>query len=46
VMSSPLHLCLALTRVYFKAEWRSVYRFIVPSAALVVAVAGVVLLLS
>ena len=46
VMSSPLHLCLALTRVYFKAEWRSVYRFIVPSAALVVVVAGAVLLLS
>ena len=46
VMSSPLHLCLALTRVYFRAEWRAVYRFIVPSAALVVAVAGVVLLLS
>ena len=46
VMSSPLHLCLALTRVYFKAEWRSVYRFIVPSAALVVAVAGTVLLFS
>ncbi|MFL7791928.1 MAG: DUF401 family protein [Anaerolineae bacterium] len=46
VMSSPLHLCLALTRVYFKAEWRSVYRFIVPSAVLVVAVAGAILLFS
>jgi len=46
VMSSPMHLCLALTRVYFKTEWKSVYRFIVPSAALVVAVVGAILLLS
>lgn len=46
VMCSPMHLCLALTRVYFKAEWKSVYGFILPSAALVIATATAALLLS
>jgi integral membrane protein (TIGR00529 family) len=46
VMSSPMHLCLALTRVYFKAEWKSVYRLIAPAAVLVVATAATILLLS
>jgi integral membrane protein (TIGR00529 family) len=46
VMCSPMHLCLALTRVYFKTDWMSIYRFIVPSAALVVATAVGILLLS
>lgn len=46
VMCSPMHLCLALTRVYFKAEWKSIYGFILPSAALVVATAAAILLLS
>jgi hypothetical protein len=46
VMCSPMHLCLALTRVYFKTDWASVYRFIVPAAILVVATAGGILLLS
>jgi integral membrane protein (TIGR00529 family) len=46
VMCSPMHLCLALTRVYFKTDWVSVYRFILPSAALVVATAVGILLLS
>jgi integral membrane protein (TIGR00529 family) len=46
VMCSPMHLCLALTRVYFKTEWKAVYRFILPSAILVVATAGAILLLS
>jgi integral membrane protein (TIGR00529 family) len=45
VMSSPMHMCLALTRVYFKAEWKAIYRFILPSAALVVATAAALLLL-
>ena len=44
-MLSPLHLCLALTRVYFKAEWGPVYRLIAPSALLMAATAGVLLLL-
>ena len=46
VMCSPMHLCLALTRVYFKAEWNALYRFILPSAALVIATAVTILLLS
>jgi len=45
-MLSPAHLCLALTRVYFKAEWGPIYRFLVPSAFLVTATAATVLLLS
>ncbi len=28
VLLSPLHLCLILTREYFKADWRGVYRLI------------------
>ncbi|MGD8244108.1 MAG: DUF401 family protein [Anaerolineae bacterium] len=44
VMCSPLHLCLSLTRVYFKADWGPVYRRIAPSS-LGVAVIAVLLLL-
>jgi len=46
VMFSPVHLCLALTRVYFKAEWGPIYRLIAPSALLVAGTAGGILLLS
>jgi integral membrane protein (TIGR00529 family) len=45
VMCSPMHMCLALTRIYFKAEWRSIYRFIMPSAALVVGMGVAMVLL-
>jgi integral membrane protein (TIGR00529 family) len=43
-MLSPVHLCLALTRVYFEAEWGPVYRFLIPSASLIAAVAAGTLL--
>lgn len=43
VMLSPLHLCLALTRVYFHAEWGPIYRRMTP-AVLSVAATAVVLL--
>ena len=43
-MCSPVHMCLALTRVYFKAEWGPIYRRIAPAAALVVATAATMLL--
>ncbi len=46
LLCSPMHLCLVLTRVYFKAEWGAVYRLLVPSALLVLATAVVVLLLA
>ena len=46
VMCSPMHMCLALTRVYFKAEWKSLYRFILPSAVLVVGTGAILVLLS
>ena len=45
IMLSPLHLCLALTREYFGANWGRLYRYIAPSTALVIAVALVLVLL-
>jgi hypothetical protein len=45
-MLSPVHLCLALTRVYFKAEWGPIYRRIAPAALLVAATAATMLLLA
>jgi hypothetical protein len=43
-MLSPMHLCLALTRVYFQAEWGGVYRRLVPAVLLLVVTAAVVVL--
>ncbi|MBM4351786.1 MAG: DUF401 family protein [Deltaproteobacteria bacterium] len=38
VLLSPLHLCLVLTKEYFRAEWRGVYRLIwFPVASILVA---------
>jgi len=34
IMLSPLHLCLALTKDYFKSPWGPIYRLLVPSVAL------------
>lgn len=45
-MCSPIHLCLALTRVYFKAEWGAVYRRIAPATLMIAATAGAILLLA
>jgi integral membrane protein (TIGR00529 family) len=42
LMLSPVHLCLALTRVYFGAGWGGVYRRLVPASALVVITAAIV----
>jgi integral membrane protein (TIGR00529 family) len=36
LMLSPVHLCLALTRIYFKAEWGGIYRRLVPAAFLMI----------
>jgi hypothetical protein len=44
-MLSPVHLCLALTRVYFKAQWGPIYRLLVPSAMLMTTTAAVLLIL-
>ncbi|MGC9334499.1 MAG: DUF401 family protein [Anaerolineae bacterium] len=46
MMLSPVHLCLSLTRVYFKAEWSGIYQRLVPSAFLLALTAGIVLLVS
>jgi integral membrane protein (TIGR00529 family) len=45
ILVSPVHLCLALTRTYFQAEWGGIYRRIVPAAILLTATAVVVVLL-
>jgi len=42
-MMSPVHLCLALTRSYFAAEWGAVYRRLVPAALLAAAIAAALL---
>jgi integral membrane protein (TIGR00529 family) len=44
LMLSPVHLCLALTRVYFKAEWGGLYRRLLP-ATLLLAVTAVAVVL-
>ncbi|MBN1955878.1 MAG: DUF401 family protein [Anaerolineae bacterium] len=44
VMMSPLHLCLALTRVYFQADWGLLYRRVTPAVLLSVAAAGLMVL--
>lgn len=41
LMLSPMHLCLSLTRVYFRAEWGGIYRRLVPATALLALVAFV-----
>ena len=45
-MLSPVHLCLALTRVYFKTGWGAIYRRIAPSALLMITTAATMLLLT
>jgi integral membrane protein (TIGR00529 family) len=42
IMVSPLHLCLSLTRVYFRAEWGGIYRRLLPAALLLVITAALV----
>jgi uncharacterized protein len=36
ILMSPMHLCLALTRDYFRAEWGGIYRRIVPAIGLMI----------
>jgi hypothetical protein len=44
MLLSPMHLCLSLTREYYKAEWGGIYRRVVPAAGLlVIAVTAIVL---
>lgn len=45
ILISPVHLCLALTRTYFQAEWGGIYRRIAPAAILLTATAVAVVLL-
>lgn len=40
---SPLHLCLILSRAYFKASWGGVYRYLLPAALLLVLAAVAVM---
>jgi integral membrane protein (TIGR00529 family) len=45
-MLSPVHLCLALSRVYFEAGWGPIYRRIAPAALLLITTAATMLLLT
>lgn len=45
VLASPVHLCLVLTRQYFKADWGKIYSMLAPSSALVLGVAFLVYIL-
>lgn len=45
LLLSPVHVCLALSRAYFKASWGGVYRYLLPSALVVLAVAAAVLMI-
>lgn len=45
LLLTPVHVCLALSRAYFKASWGGVYRYLLPSAVVVAAVAAAVLLI-
>jgi hypothetical protein len=44
VLSSPLHLCLSLSRDYFKSEWGPIYRYLLPSVLALAATAIVLYL--
>ncbi len=44
ILLSPMHLCLALTRTYFQAEWGGIYRRLLPAALLLTAAAAIVFL--
>jgi len=44
LMLTPMHLCLSLTRTYFKAEWGGIYRRLLPAAGLLGLAAAIVLL--
>jgi hypothetical protein len=45
LMISPVHLCLSLTRAYFKAEWGGIYRRLLPAALLIALTAVLVFVL-
>ena len=45
VMLSPVHLCLVLTRDYFKASFSGVYKLLIPSSLLLMIVALLLVLL-
>ena len=44
LLLSPMHLCLSLTREYFKAEWGGIYRRVLPAAGLLVIAASAIYL--
>jgi uncharacterized protein len=42
---SPVHLCLVLTREYFRASWAGIYRMLIPSVAAIMVVATLIVVL-
>ncbi len=45
LMLTPMHLCLSLTRSYFRAEWGGIYWRLLPAAGLLVLAGAAVLVL-
>lgn len=45
VLLSPVHLCLVVTKEYFKADFAKVYKLLIPPTLFVIAVALLILLL-
>lgn len=44
MMLSPMHLCFALTRAYFRAQWGGIYQRLLPAAMLAALTAAIVFL--
>jgi len=42
VLLSPVHLCLVLTREYFKADIWGIYKKIIPASGIIIVVAFIV----
>jgi len=45
VMLSPVHLCLLLTKEYYRADWNGIYRQLLPSVSLVLLAAYLLLII-
>jgi len=46
VLLSPIHLCLIVTIQHFKADFKKIYRILLPPVALVILIALVIVLMS
>ncbi|RKZ31313.1 hypothetical protein DRQ36_02465 [bacterium] len=45
VLTSPLHLCLLLTKEFYSAKWGGIYRYLAPASISVLAIAVIIFIL-